>query len=224
VRIDKFRIFAPTLNITYTPGAKFLQTSRKKQFLKGKLPRISFNYSFSRKGKTSDFSYNKLDLLVEERFPSPAGHTILQLSGTKFFGTVPYPLLTIHPGNQSFLYDFQRFSNMRETEFIADQQLTFFIEHHFDGFFFNKIPGWRRLGLREVFLTKMAVSSLNKNKVSFSDLPKDLSGLNGFYAEIGFGIENIGKVVRVDFTWRLTQLNRPDVKKFRWTISFFPNF
>jgi len=70
----------------------------------------------------------------------------------------------------------------------------------------------------------MAVGSLNKNKVSFSDLPNGLIGLNGFYAEIGFGIENIAKFLRVDFNWRLTQLDNPNVNKFRWTLYFVPNF
>jgi hypothetical protein len=82
---------------------------------------------------------------------------------------------------------------MLENEFIADQQITLIIEHHFDGFFFNKIPVWKKLGLREIFEVKMAGASLDKNKVSFSDLPNGLNGLNGFYAEIGFGIENIAK-------------------------------
>ena len=45
---------------------------------------------------------------------------------------------------------------MLETEFIADQQMTLLIEHHFEGFFFNKIPVWRKLGLREIFETKNA--------------------------------------------------------------------
>ncbi len=220
----RFHLFAPSLNITYTPGAKFLQTSRKKQFLKGKLPRLNFNYEFANTKLGSDFNYQKIDFLMEERLPSPIGHTNIRLSGSKLFGSAPYPLLTVHPGNQSYLYNDERFTNMLETEYIADQQLTLFIEHHFDGFFFNKIPGWRRLQLREVFTTKMAVSSLDPKKISFSDLPIGLKGLNGFYAEIGFGIENIAKLVRVDFSWRLTQLNEPGIKRFRWAISFSPNF
>ncbi len=221
---NDFKIFTPSINIVYTPGAKFLQTSKKNQFLKGKLPRFNFTYAFSAKKLGSDFNYHKMDISIEERLPSPIGHTNIKLTGTKLFGSAPYPLLTIHPGNQSFMYDRDRFSNMLETEFIADQQLTLMIEHHFDGFFFNKIPGWRKLGLREVFTTKMAVSSLDPNKVSFSDLPPQLKGLNGFYAEIGFGIENIFKVIRFDVSWRLTQLNEPDINKFRWTISFSPSF
>ena len=70
----------------------------------------------------------------------------------------------------------------------------------------------------------MAGVSLDKKKVSFSDLPNGLNGLNGFYAEVGFGIENIAKFLRVDFNWRLTQLDNPNVKKFRWTLYFVPNF
>ena len=112
---------------------------------------------------------------------------------------------------------------MNESEFAADQQITFILEHHFDGFFFNKIPLWKKLGLREVFFTKMAVSSLDKNKIGFSDLPSNMKGLNGFYAEIGFGIESILKLFRVDFNWRLTQLDHANAKKFRVTFAFSPN-
>ena len=222
--ISKFSIFSPGINIVYTPGAKFLQGSERVRFLKGKLPRFNFTYVFSAKKLGSDFNYHKMELIMDERLPSPIGHTNIRLVGTKLFGSAPYPLLHIHPGNQSFMYNRDRFTNMLETEFIADQQLSLMIEHHFDGFFFNKIPGWKKLGLREVFTTKMAVSSLNRNKVSFSDLPPQLKGLNGFYAEIGFGIENILKLLRVDFSWRLTQLDQPDIKKFRWTLSFSPSF
>ena len=222
--IKNFRVFSPGINIVYTPGAKFLQGSERVRFLKGKLPRFNFTYVFSAKKLGSDFNFHKMELIVDERLPSPIGHTNIRLIGTKLFGAAPYPLLHIHSGNQSFMYNKERFTNMLETEFIADQQLTLMIEHHFDGFFFNKIPVWRKLGLREVFTTKMAVSSLDPKKVSFSDLPTELKGLNGFYAEIGFGIENILKLLRVDFSWRLTQKNQPDIKKFRWTFSFSPGF
>jgi hypothetical protein len=222
--ISRFKIFSPSINIVYTPGAKFLQGSERVRFLKGKLPRFNFTYTFSERKLGSDFSFHKMELVIDERLPSPIGHTIFKLIGTKLFGSAPYPLLHIHSGNQSFLYDEERFTNMLETEYIADQQLTFFLEHHFDGFFFNKIPGWKKLGLREVFTTKMAVSSLNPKNVTFSDLPPNMKGLNGFYAEVGFGIENILKLIRVDFSWRLTQLNQPNIQKFRWAISFSPSF
>ncbi len=49
-------------------------------------------------------------------------------------------------------------------------------------------------------------------------LLEGLSGLNGTYMEIGFGFENILKLLRIDAIWRLTQKEQPDVKK--WGIRF----
>ena len=121
--------------------------------------------------------------MIEETSLS-IGHTLFRLTGSKLFGYTPILYLPYYPATNHFMYDFNRFSNMLETEYIADQQLSLMIEHHFDGFIFNKIPGWKRLGLREVFITKMAVSSLNKNKVSFSDLPPQLKGMNGFMPKL----------------------------------------
>jgi hypothetical protein len=34
------------------------------------------------------------------------------------------------------------------------------------------------------------------------------------YMEVGVGIENIFKILRIDALWRLTHLNHPDVPKF----------
>ncbi len=40
------------------------------------------------------------------------------------------------------------------------------------------------------------------------------------YVEIGYGVENIFKIFRIDFIHRLTYLENPDVKKFGVKISF----
>ncbi|HNG09455.1 MAG TPA: DUF5686 family protein [Chitinophagales bacterium] len=220
---QSFKIFSPQFIFSGTPGAKMLSTANRQVFLKGKLPRFTFTYTPSFKNLLSDFSFHRLELVIEERLPTPIGRTFLLLEASKLFGNAPYPLLVIHPGNQSWLSQYRRFNMMNESEFAADQQITFILEHHFDGFFFNKIPLWKKLGLREVFFTKMAVSSLDKNKIGFSDLPSNMKGLNGFYAEIGFGIESILKLFRVDFNWRLTQLDHANAKKFRVTFAFSPN-
>ncbi len=46
---------------------------------------------------------------------------------------------------------------------------------------------------------------------------KLLSSPNGFYAEVGFGIENIFKIIRVDYLRRLT--NNPIVETADWAIK-----
>ncbi|MCO5230056.1 MAG: DUF5686 and carboxypeptidase regulatory-like domain-containing protein [Chitinophagales bacterium] len=223
--IQKFKVFSPKIQFNLTPGAKFIRVDDKRIFLKGKMPRITIDYSFSKKGLLgSDFNYQTIGLSIEQRLPSPIGVTKYQLSLNKLFGKIPYPLLFIHQGNENFLRDFRRFSNMKEGEFAADQEISLLFEHHFNGFFFNKIPLIKKAQLREIFVYKMALSSLDKKKIGYLDLPEDMNGLNGFYAEIGFGIENILKLLEIQFTWRLTQKEVPDVNKFAIKFWVSPKF
>lgn len=53
------------------------------------------------------------------------------------------------------------------------------------------------------------------------EFPADMNPLNGHYLELGFGIENILRLVRVDFLWRLTQRDDPAVSNFgvRFAVS-----
>lgn len=223
--VDKFRLFSPRVKFELSPGARYLHVDGKKILLKGKLPRIFIEYSFSKKGILgSDFSYQKLGLSMEQRLPSPIGWTRYRLSANKLFGQIPYPLLFIHQGNENFLLDRRRFSNMREGEYAADQELSLLFEHHFDGFFLNKIPLIKKLMLREVFICKMAYSSLDKSKTGFLDVPPTMKGLDGFYAEIGFGVENILKMLQIQCSWRLTQQDVPDVNRFVIKFWVSPSF
>jgi hypothetical protein len=41
---------------------------------------------------------------------------------------------------------------------------------------------------------------------------------------MGFGIENIGKLLAIDFMWRLTQKNQPGSDRFGITFWVSPNF
>ncbi|MBK7504001.1 MAG: hypothetical protein IPI52_02540 [Bacteroidetes bacterium] len=65
---------------------------------------------------------------------------------------------------------------------------------------------------------------MDPKKVDFIDIPQGLTGLNGFYAEMGFGIENIGKLLAIDFMWRLTQKNQLGTDRFGITFWVSPNF
>ena len=40
------------------------------------------------------------------------------------------------------------------------------------------------------------------------------------YVELGYGVENILKFIRVDFIHRLSYLNTPDARKFGILVSF----
>ena len=223
--VDGFRMVNPTIELQFTPGAKYLYADGKRILIRSKLPRIVLDYTVSKKGFLgSDFNYQSIGLNITQRIPSPIGWTRYTLSASKLFGEIPYPLLFIHQGNENFLKDNKRFSNMKEGEYAADQEVTLMFEHHFGGFFFNKIPLVKKLKLREIFLCKMAYSSLDKSKSSFLDMPPYMTGLNGFYAELGFGIENIFKMLEIQFSWRMTQREIPDANKFVIKFWVLPSF
>lgn len=132
----------------------------------------------------------------------------------KIWGTVPYPLLPIAPGNQTLIFDSYVFNLMNYYEFINDEYLSVFYTHHFDGLFFNHIPLLRKLNWREVISAKGIIGNLSDKNAEYSIFPPYSKPLSRPYYEVGVGIENIFKIVRVDFVWRLNHLEDPNAQKF----------
>jgi len=142
------------------------------------------------------------------------------------FGKVPYPLLTIHRANQTYVYQLYSYNLMNFMEFISDRYVALNMDHNFYGFFLNKIPLIRKLKLRESASLKVLYGS-----VSPTNSPTAGSGLYQFptwpdgspishtlsgkpYIEAGIGISNIFKVLRIDLIRRFTYLDHPGAPKY----------
>ena len=82
------------------------------------------------------------------------------------FGNLAYPLLNAHPGNQSLWLMSSAFNKLNFLEFISDQYMEGYIENHWDGFFFNKLPLIKHLNLRLVSSAKMAYGNLSSRHQS----------------------------------------------------------
>ncbi|MBR4052371.1 MAG: carboxypeptidase-like regulatory domain-containing protein [Alistipes sp.] len=141
----------------------------------------------------------------------PLGHSEIMLQAGQIWGDVPYPLLKLHEGNGTYFYDPYAFSCMDYYEFASDRWVACFFEHHFGGVLLGKIPLLKRLKLREVLVAKGVWGTLSEqNDGSATNTPAPLRfpvGLGSVskpYFEAGFGIENIFRLVRVDFIWRLS--------------------
>lgn len=145
---------------------------------------------------------------------NPIGYFDYLLEAGKVWGTLPYPLLELHKGNETYTYDDYAFNLMNYYEFVSDQYVSFGVTHHFDGFFLNKVPLFKRLKLREVVTGKTVMGWLSDQNRVESEFPGTLGPLTSPYAEGGVGIENIFKIFRVDALWRFTQLDNPNVAKF----------
>jgi hypothetical protein len=108
-------------------------------------------------------------------------------------------------------------------EFVSDHYVSLQYRQYFEGFLLNRIPlmkklKWRLLGTTNVILGGMRQS--NQNLISQFTPGGEATLQTGFfkegkpYIELGYGVENIFKIFRVDFVHRVSYLDNPDVRKF----------
>jgi Family of unknown function (DUF5686)/CarboxypepD_reg-like domain len=139
----------------------------------------------------------------------------------KTYGTVPYPYLNIPFGNQLVFQDEYAFNLMNFLEFASDQYVAVYLQHHFGGLILDRIPLINKLKWRSFTFARGYWGSLSdKNNQETYLFPQNLSAIDQSYYEVGFGIENIFKIARVDFSWRLTDTNVPGSYYFIVKPSF----
>jgi hypothetical protein len=167
-----------------------------------------------------DYNYNRTELSAEKRiWLSSFGHIDAQLKAGKVWDKVPFPLLILPNTNQSVTIQPEAFHMMRALEFVADQYVSLNLTYYMKGWLLNRIPGVRWLKFREVLSFNGIYGSLSdRNNPALTNnlflLPEGTTGLGEKpYIEVSAGVENIFKILRIDYYRRLTYLNHPDIKK-----------
>ncbi len=170
----------------------------------------------------SNYSYTKVSASVSDYFKIPPfGNISWYVYGGKTFGTLPYTLLDIAPGNEMYYYNKYAFNMMNRWEFIHDQYAGANIEHNIGNGIFRLFP---KLRFRQFWTAKVLVGSLSeKNKELNFKQGHSFQTLDGKpYLELGTGVDNIFRVFRIDFIWRVlpTTLTRVNDKNFGVFGSF----
>jgi len=190
-----------------------------------KWPVVTLRYTRGLKGfMGSDFEYDKVRLTIEKKVRfGPFGVGNVNLAGEYVFDNLPYPLLSLHLGNQTPIYAQPTFNLMDYGEFISDRFASLRYQHRFEGFLLNRIPLMKKLKWRLVGTSNVIYGGMNKaNRALIVEDTSDETDDQtlGFlergkpYVELGYGVENIFKFFRVDFIHRLSYLDKPDVRKF----------
>jgi len=225
-----------TFSLRWAPKEYYLQNDneRVRQSKPGGLA-LSVNYTRGIKGVLgSRFNYNRITATIEKGLSFGYwGRTDFTLSGTKIFEALPYPLLEVHRGNQSFVYSSSSYNLMNFFEFITDKSVFFKMEHHFNGAIFNRIPLMKKLKWREFCEGRAVLGGISQKNIdlipqwdnkSIEVTPIDNRINRDPYVEVAYGIENIFKVLQVVAVHRITQLNTPGVRRFGIKIGMSVSF
>jgi hypothetical protein len=194
-----------------------------------KYPVTILNLRYAFKGIAQDTNpYMRADLGIYWDTPTGfLGFGKLTAGGGYIYGSVPYPLLKLHEGNQTYFHDREAFACMNYYEFISDRWINVFYEHNFNGILLGKLPLIKKLDLREVATIRGAwgtLSEANSSNAPFV-LPHASGTLEIPYVEAGVGISNIMRFFRVDAFWRLTHRSDTDnAKNFTVNIGIDVDF
>ena len=223
--------------LRWAPHEQFFQNKVGRSDITNRYPIMTLQYAKGIHGLAGgQYNYNALHLNVYKRcYIAPFGFSDVTFDAGWLAGNLPFPLLIIHPANQSYFYTQNSYNLMNIGEFVSDHYAGLNIDHFFNGFFFNKIPGLKRLRLREVIAAKFLYGGLrdennpaiNPTQMRFP-LTKGLTSTYALgsrpYVETSVGIYNIFSIIRLDLVKRWTYLDHPDISKIGLRISTNFNF
>ena len=229
--IDSFNTLRQTelvFNARFAIGEKYIDKNSlfRSSINTYKIPVVQFEYVYGfKRFLGSQFNYHKFTLSYAQIVPvRTIGRFEMKIQAGKILGQVPFLLTEVHDGNQTFAFSNTAFNVMNDYEFYSDQYLQWNFSHHFDGFFLNRIPGIRKLKLREVIHTRGVWGNVSAKNADFNRLNSGFIKPLGKvpYIEVGFGLENILKFIRWDVMWRVTHRDNP--KAYNWMMTFGFNF
>ncbi|MBL4674745.1 MAG: carboxypeptidase-like regulatory domain-containing protein, partial [Mucilaginibacter sp.] len=223
--------------LRWAPHERFYQGKLYRVPIPDKYPIFTLNYTQGIAGFFGgQYNYQNVIGNISKRFYfSQLGYTDVTTEGGYLFGKVPFPLLDIHHANQTYAFQLQSYNLMNFQEFVSDHYASIFVDHNFNGFFFNKVPLLKKLKLREIIDVKAlwgGVRSENNpsNDPSLLRFPTNIGagGVGTYtlgstpYVEGSVGVGNIFKLLRVDLVKRFTYLDNPGAPE--WGIRFFVKF
>jgi len=231
------------LELRYAPGEKFYQT---------RLHRIPINLDApvfqitQRWGPSSLNTYGmvcRTEAFFQKRFWMSAWGYIdfMAKGGHVWSKRTPYTQLFTPNANMSYIIQPESFTLTNPMEFVTDSYCWLDFTYWANGAILNYIPLVKKLKLREVFSARSYWGTLSER-----NNPRMHSGALAFpsnpwgdgadaiattsvahtpYIEISAGLENIFKVLRIDYVWRITHRHVPyDISRSGLRLSMHITF
>lgn len=232
--IDDYTMSELKVSLRYAPNEKFYQTRQNRLPISFDHPTYTISHSIAKKGVLgSDYSSNITELGYQRRFWLWIfGYADVTLKAAKQWNPVPFHLLLIPDVNMSYFLQSDAYSLMNSMEFINDQYASWDVTYSMNGFILNRLPLIQKLQLREVFSFRGLYGTLSEKN---DPLRNREDGLFRFpeqtyrlgekpYMEMGVGVENVFKMLRIDYVWRLSYRNHPNIDHSGIRLKFHITF
>lgn len=240
---NHFDMALANIELRYAPKEAFAQMKTNRIRVDHRHPVFTLRHHMARKGLLgTDFDYQCTEFEFEKRFwLSVMGHADVNIDlGKIWTGNAPYPLLYMPNANTGYTIQLNAFSQLQSMEFVYDQFAHWNIAWRMDGMILNNLPLIRKLKWREVLTFRGVYGKLSdKNdpeaRLADGELRNpQLYALpsNGTvyrlgstpYMEVAAGLENIFKVLRVEYIRRLNYLDHPGISKHGVQIAVVIGF
>jgi hypothetical protein len=214
--------FETSVSVRFAYLERFLEGNYFRTSLGSDFPIAELRYSRGWSGVlNSNYDYHKLNVRINGFHKiAPCGSIEYSAYGGRVLGTLPYMLLDVAPGNEIYYYNKYAFNLMNRFEYINDRYAGLGIEHNFGSGLFRYLGITRRMKLRQFWNIKTlwgGLSDANRQLNFVQGHPfSDLRGRT--YAELGTGIDNILKVLRLDLVWRLAPRPLPEARVARFGV------
>ena len=231
----QYSIAEAGMNLRISFKEKYIVAGGEKIYVGTKFPIFNLKYAIGFKDWAfGEFNYHHVSLAMENwlklgRF----GEMEYKLKAGYIHGTLPYSELHVFRGNQTWAWRDVGFNMLDYYEFAADRYVTLMLDHHLQGLLLSKIPGIRELKIKEVLSARMAWGTLTDANKALNSIPANPDPVNGYpaqaikapskfpYVEVGAGLTNILKFIRIDALWRLNYHNLawkrdPTIRKSNW--------
>jgi hypothetical protein len=221
---EVFNNFETSVRFRFAYLEKFLETYFYRYSLGSPYPIGEVKFSKGISGiMNSSYNYTKISASISDFLQIPPyGNLYYNVFAGKTIGTLPFMLLDVAPGNEIYYYNKYAYSLLNRWEYVHDKYMGFGLEHNFGPGLFRYIGFTRKLKFRQFWTAKGLWGGLSDANKLYNTTPGyTFNSLDGkTYMEIGTGVDNIFKVFRLDFIWRVLPRPLPPEKVKRFGIFF----
>jgi hypothetical protein len=220
--VDRINVYDATVDFRWSWKEKYIDDGFLRYYYATDFPIVHFTlgggqYQFD----NVTHGYGKLHASIKQNVYLQQAYIRYAIEAGTYFGKLPYTLLEIPRGNESYGYYTYDFNLMNYLEFVHDRYAHAYLEYHLNGLLLKRVPLLNRIGMREVISAKAMAGQLSDKQTTLIDLPSTISaGNNKPYLEVGAGVENVFRFFRVEGIWRITHQNTMMAPRFGIRVKF----